>query len=54
MSRFLLVTGLVLFLSASAFAGKPSVVPEIDAGSASVALTILAGGLALLRERFRK
>jgi hypothetical protein len=43
----------VLSVASPVFAEGPRV-PEIDVGSASVALTILAGGLALLRERFRK
>jgi hypothetical protein len=52
-SRLFLATLGILLLANSAFA-TPRVVPEIDAGSANAALTILVGSLALLRERFRK
>ena len=57
-SRLFLVTFGILSLVSLVFTGVAnagySVVPEIDGGSASAALAILVGGLALLRERFRK
>jgi hypothetical protein len=55
------VLGCVLFAMSggSAWADKPVLnaptpVPEIDAGSAVAALTVLSGGLLLITDRFRK
>jgi hypothetical protein len=44
---------LFLALATSAFAGAVSV-PEIDATSATAALTLLAGGILVLRSRRAK
>jgi len=44
--------GLALVLSAMAPAAYSAVAPEIDAGSAASALTLLVGGAMLLKDRF--
>ena len=47
--------GLALVLSAiapSAFAQTRNLAPEIDAGTAASALTLLVGGAMLLKDRF--
>ena len=53
MLRLFLMAVAVLSVASLAFATTAQV-PEIDVGSASAALALLVGGLALLRERFRK
>jgi len=48
---------LVLLLGAtsmSVFGAGPTPVPEIDASSAAAAITLISGGLLLLRARRRK
>ena len=44
--------GLALVLSAMAPSAFAAVAPEIDAGSAASALTLLVGGAMLLKDRF--
>ena len=53
MARILGLTIAILTISVSAFAGSV-VAPELDANTALTALTLLAGGAAVLRARFRK
>lgn len=52
------VLGCVLFAMSGGTAwaqlGAPKPIPEIDAGSAVAALTVLSGGLLLITDRFRK
>lgn len=45
---------LVTVLAAPAYAKKDRGVPEIDPGSASAAIAIAGGGLAVLRDRIKR
>ena len=45
--------GLVLLAFAGMAMARQPVVPEIDPGSATSALALLAGGVILLKDRFR-
>ena len=53
MTRILGLTVAMLSISASAFASTV-VAPELDANTALTALTLLTGGAAVLRARFKK
>ena len=52
------MTGLLVLFAGKAYAspgwGGPAAVPEIDAGSATSALSILTGVIALAAERLRR
>jgi hypothetical protein len=48
------MTGLLVLFAGKAYAWGPAVAPEIDAGSATSALSILTGVIALAAERLRR
>lgn len=52
--RLLGYTILIAALSASAFAGTPAPVPEVDASSFGSALALLSGGILILRGRRKR
>jgi hypothetical protein len=47
-------TGIMLVLEACAGKALAGVAPEIDPGAAASAITLLAGGVLLLRSRLRR
>jgi hypothetical protein len=48
------VSAVLAALTATAFAGGPLGAPEIDPNCAASALTLLAGGVLLIKGRFRR
>ena len=53
MSSLVVMTGLLVLFAGNAYA-TPTAVPEIDAASATSALSILTGVIALAAERLRR
>ena len=47
------LTLVVAAMSVVARATPPNAIPEIDAGTAGSALTLLTGGMLILKDRFR-
>lgn len=53
-NKLLQIGFFAMFLPASAIAGAIQSVPEIDGGTAVLALGLLASGIALLREKMQR
>ncbi len=54
MTRIFIVASVAALMTTPAFAGLPVQVPEMDAAAGVAAIALLAGAVALIRERSRR